>query len=97
MKNKNENQNYRVIITANDIVISFITNSKEIEDRLRFLFRGIRTPEKLIYDENGFTNQHEFNEKIIVAVVDNNLDSLIFPLSEHKKYIGNYIDEREAV
>ena len=85
---KNENENYRVIVTAKDIVISFkVETEKELEDRLHFLFMSLKTPEKFIYDENKMIISVEFNTTVIVALVNNILDTVIFPLSEYKKYI----------
>ena len=84
-----ENENFRVIVTAKDIVISFAPKSrKEIQDRLQFLFMGLTTPETITYDENGLITNAEFNTKVIVALIQNQtLDAVIFPLSDYKKYI----------
>ena len=84
-----ENENFRVIVTAKDVVISFAAKSgKEIQDRLQFLFMGLTTPETMIYDEEGIITNAEFNTKVIVALVKNpTLDVVIFPLSDYKKYV----------
>ena len=84
-----ENENFRVIVTAKDVVISFAAKSeKEIRDRLHFLFMGLKTPETITYDEKGFITNAEFNTKVIVALVKSQtLDTVVFPLSDYKKYV----------
>jgi hypothetical protein len=88
MKNKNENQNYRVIVKINEIVISFIAEDKEqMGDQLKFLYQGINIPEKSIYNDDGTHATVEINEKVIVSVVNEILDCYNFRLSEYRKYV----------
>ena len=97
MKNNILDANYRVIVIAKDIIINFNATKEEMQNRLNFLFTHITTPEKFRFDENGYDTAPEFNEQVIVSVIDENLDTSIFPLSEYRKYIARFIDKKEEI
>lgn len=94
MKN-NAEVKYRVILTVKDVVITFNTNSNDIEDKLHFFKKSINIPEKSKYDENGFGIYQDCSDKIYVLVVEEDLDMKIFPLSEYKINVGKNSEKEE--
>lgn len=85
---KEEEKHFRVIVKIDEIIISFIAESKsELFDRLKFLYRGINIPQETQYGKDGREIFTEIQKKVIVTVVNDILDSYIFRLSDYKENI----------
>ena len=88
MKSENKEQNYRVIVKINEIVISFRAEDKEqMSDQLKFLYRSIDMPKERLYKEDGTDGIVEVTNDVIVSVVNEILDCHNFRLPEYQKYI----------
>jgi hypothetical protein len=88
MKSENKEQNYRVIVKINEIVISFRAEDKEqMSDQLKFLYRSIDIPKERLYKDDGTDAIVEVTNDVIVSVVNEILDCHNFRLPEYQKYI----------
>jgi hypothetical protein len=87
-----EEESYRVIIRANDIVLNFIAETKkELIEKIKFISEALRLPELPVKkDKDGYDiEEEEYKRKIFVSVIERDLTAIIFPICDLADFYKN--------
>ncbi|MCL4321993.1 MAG: hypothetical protein M1478_04550 [Deltaproteobacteria bacterium] len=80
-----EEESYRVIIRADNIVLNFIAETKkELVEKIIFISKALVLPELPVKkDEDGYDiEDEEYKRKIFVSVIERDLTAVIFPICD---------------